>query len=62
MELVHDNRVLALFRRQRTPLIPIHGHAVGCLNGITRLASEGFSVAEIDHARRVLRLLVALAV
>jgi hypothetical protein len=57
---VLDNSVLALFRKQRTPLIPIRAHAIGFLNGITRLASEGFSIAEINHARHVLYRLAAL--
>lgn len=55
------NPVLTLFRKQRIAAIPIRSHALGFLNGITRLISEGFSVAQIDHARRVLTRLAALS-
>ena len=55
------NRVIAHFRKQRTPLIPTPAHARGFLNGIDRLWSEGFSLAEIDHARRVLIRLIRFA-
>lgn len=51
------NGVLDLFRRQRTRLIPTRAHAEGFLSGIDRLLSEGFTVAEVSHARRVLRRL-----
>lgn len=48
------NPVLQHFKRQRTPLIPLRAHIDGFLNGIDRLWQEGFSLAEIRHARRVL--------
>lgn len=54
------NRVLGLFRKQQTPAVPIKAHAQGFVNGITRLASEGFSIAEIEHARKVLIRLVRI--
>lgn len=54
------NEVLVLFRRQLLPLVPLEAHIHGFLSGITRLASEGFTVAEINHARRVLKRLAAL--
>jgi len=59
---VLDNPVLTLFRAQRTPVVPLNAHVRGFLNGITRLASEGFTPEQIDHARRVLILLAKLEV
>lgn len=54
------NRVLVLFRKQLSPVVPLNLHIHGFLNGITRLASEGFTIAEIDHARKVLTRLATL--
>jgi len=51
------NGVLALFRKQRGPWAPLYAHIDGFRNGIRRLASEGFTIAEIEHADRVLRRL-----
>lgn len=48
------NLVLVHFRAQLSPVIPLRLHVRGFLNGITRLVSEGFSIAEIEHARKVL--------
>lgn len=50
------NGVLVLFRKQRGPWAPLHAHIDGFLNGIRRLAGD-FTIAEIEHADRVLRRL-----
>ena len=57
----YPSQVLELFRMQRFPQLPIKEHAQGFVNGITRLASEGFSPEQIAHARVVLSRLARLA-
>lgn len=59
------NPLLVLFRKQRTPLVPLKQHVRGMLNGLGRLLGESVDGHTIftthhDHARKVLKRLANL--